>query len=49
MKIPSFVVLALLVGAAAHGQPAAAELYQTHCAACHGAQMQGTAQYSALR
>lgn len=49
MKILSFVVLALLVAAAAHGQPAAAELYQTHCAACHGAQMQGTAQYSALR
>ena len=49
MKTPSFVVVALLLAASAHGQPAAAELYQTHCAACHGAQMQGTAQYSALR
>ena len=47
--IATAALLALLVAATAHAQPAAAELYQTHCAACHGAQMQGTAQYSALR
>ena len=48
-RIAAAALLALLVAATAQAQPAAAELYQTHCAACHGAQMQGTAQYSALR
>jgi aldose sugar dehydrogenase len=48
-RIAAAALLAMLVAATAHAQPAAAELYQTHCAACHGTQMQGTAQYSALR
>ena len=47
--IAAAALLTLLVPAIAHTQPAVAELYQTHCAACHGAQMQGTAHYTALR
>jgi glucose/arabinose dehydrogenase len=35
--------------AAPAAKPDAAALYQQYCAACHGAQMQGTPQYSALR
>lgn len=41
-------LLFLLLTASAAAQTAA-ELYQTSCAACHGAQMQGAAQYSPLR
>jgi glucose/arabinose dehydrogenase len=41
-------LLVLLLAAGAQAQTAP-ELYQTYCAACHGAQMQGTAQYSPLR
>ncbi len=40
-------LLTLFLAAVAQAQPAA-ELYQTYCAGCHGAQMQG-GQYSALR
>jgi aldose sugar dehydrogenase len=43
-----YLILTLALAIGAQAQPAA-ELYQMYCAACHGTQMQGTAQYSALR
>lgn len=48
------IFLAIVLGAVAYGQPTAvepanpAQLYQTYCGGCHGAQMEG-GQYSALR